>query len=68
MVVLDVYWNGNIILLIVSFIGKGESIWDQMTHEHPNGVVDRRNGDVAADSYHKYKEDVKLLKEIGVIQ
>lgn len=29
-------------------------------------VVDKTNGDVACDSYHKYKEDVKLLKDLGV--
>jgi hypothetical protein len=29
-------------------------------------VVDLSNGDVAADSYHKYKEDIELLKDLGV--
>lgn len=48
------------------YIGKGESMWDQMLHEHPEGVVDGTNGDVAADSYHRYREDVKMLKNIGV--
>ncbi|XP_066592658.1 myrosinase 1-like [Prorops nasuta] len=50
-------WNTN---------GKGPSIWDNFTHEHPYFVVDRSNGDVAADSYHKYNEDIDLLNEIGV--
>lgn len=37
-----------------------------MTHEHPEGVVDGTNADVAADSYHKYKEDVAMLKNCNV--
>lgn len=46
--------------------GKGPSIWDQYTHDHPEFVVDRSNGDIAADSYHKYEEDIKLIKSLGV--
>ena len=32
----------------------------------PNKIAGNENGDVACDSYHKYKEDVALLKTIGV--
>ncbi|XP_073957535.1 myrosinase 1-like [Choristoneura fumiferana] len=46
--------------------GKGESIWDRYTHEHPDWVFDHKNADVATDSYHKYKEDVKLIGDLGV--
>ncbi|KAL0128986.1 hypothetical protein PUN28_003993 [Cardiocondyla obscurior] len=46
--------------------GKGESIWDQWAHEHSDLIIDHSNGDVACNSYHKYKEDVQLLKSIGV--
>ncbi|EZA56631.1 Myrosinase [Ooceraea biroi] len=46
--------------------GKGESVWDRWTHEHPNFITDGSTGDVACDSFHKYKEDIQLLKEIGV--
>ncbi|XP_049938174.1 myrosinase 1-like [Schistocerca serialis cubense] len=45
--------------------GKGESIWDHMLHTKPNATSDGQNGDVAADSYHKYKEDVQLLVGIN---
>ncbi|KAG8064808.1 hypothetical protein GUJ93_ZPchr0004g38164 [Zizania palustris] len=29
-------------------------------------IVDRSNGDVAADSYHLYKEDVRIMKDMGM--
>ncbi|XP_049837916.1 myrosinase 1-like [Schistocerca gregaria] len=45
--------------------GKGESIWDRMTHENPEYGLGVGNGDVACDSYHKYKEDVQLLKALN---
>ncbi|XP_069695513.1 myrosinase 1-like [Periplaneta americana] len=45
--------------------GKGPNIWDTTTHKHPEFIKDGSNGDVAANSYFKYKEDVQLLKQIG---
>uniref|UniRef100_A0A1B6CXV5 Uncharacterized protein n=1 Tax=Clastoptera arizonana TaxID=38151 RepID=A0A1B6CXV5_9HEMI len=45
--------------------GKGESIWDRFVRQNPSPIKNNSTGDVAADSYHKYKEDVQLLKSVG---
>lgn len=50
----------------LKFSGKGPSIWDVKAHEK-DYINNNENGDVACDSYHKYKEDVRLLKDLGVI-
>jgi beta-glucosidase len=45
--------------------GRGPSLWDTFSHT-PGKTHDGETGDVADDSYHLYKEDVKLLKNLGV--
>lgn len=45
--------------------GKSPSIWDAFCKE-PNRVFDGHNGDTACDHYHRYKEDIQLMKEIGL--
>ena len=45
--------------------GKGLSIWDVFTHE-PGIVEDGSNGDVACDHYHLFREDVRLMAEMGI--
>src|SRR5260370_37418765 len=45
--------------------GKGESIWDRFSHT-PSKVKGAATGDVACDSYHRYKEDIALLKAMNL--
>jgi beta-glucosidase/6-phospho-beta-glucosidase/beta-galactosidase len=44
--------------------GRGLSIWDSFCAE-PGRIADGSNGDVACDSYHKWRQDISLLKEYG---
>ncbi|XP_059623548.1 beta-glucosidase 13-like [Cornus florida] len=46
--------------------GRGPSIWDTFTHEFPEKIADGSNGNVAIDSFHRYKEDVHIMKNLGV--
>jgi beta-glucosidase len=45
--------------------GKTPSIWDTFTHEK-NRIRDNRNGDTACDHYHRYKEDLQIMAEMGI--
>ncbi|KAK9139345.1 hypothetical protein Scep_009026 [Stephania cephalantha] len=44
--------------------GRSPSIWDTFTHQ--GKMSDKSTADVAADGYHKYKEDVKLMSDMGL--
>lgn len=46
--------------------GKGPSIWDEFTHSHPEKIKDGQNGDIAANSYEHYLDDVEALKNLNV--
>ncbi|KAJ8459126.1 hypothetical protein OPV22_032052 [Ensete ventricosum] len=35
--------------------GRGPSIWDTFTHDHPEAIADRSTGDVPIDFYHRYE-------------
>ncbi|MDT8862943.1 GH1 family beta-glucosidase [Alkalihalobacillus sp. MEB130] len=45
--------------------GRGPSIWDTFS-KTPGKVVNGDNGDVACDSYHRYEEDIQIMKELGI--
>lgn len=45
--------------------GKSLSVWDVFCKEEGK-IYGGQNGDIACDHYHKYKEDVKLMKELGI--
>lgn len=44
--------------------GRGESIWDVYAHT-PGRIVDGGNADVADDDYHRYPEDIALMRALG---
>ncbi|XVE64323.1 hypothetical protein DITRI_Ditri07aG0092300 [Diplodiscus trichospermus] len=46
--------------------GKGPSVWDTFARKYPERIVDHSTGDVAVDFYHRYKDDIKLMKKIGL--
>ena len=45
--------------------GGGRSIWDTFCHS-PGKIAYGDHGDIACDSYHRYAEDIGLLKKLGV--
>ena len=45
--------------------GRGESIWDRFAHT-PGKVLAGDTGDVACDHYHRYREDVAIMAELGL--
>jgi beta-glucosidase len=45
--------------------GKGPSIWDTFSHV-PGMIFENQNGDVACDHYHRYRDDVGIMAELGL--
>ena len=45
--------------------GRGPSIWDTFAHT-PGTVANGDPGDVACDHYHRYPEDIALMRELGL--
>ncbi|WP_029215407.1 GH1 family beta-glucosidase [Kallotenue papyrolyticum] len=45
--------------------GRGESIWDRFCQQ-PGAIEDGSSGAVACDHYHRWREDIELMRELGV--
>ncbi|MGA7147826.1 MAG: GH1 family beta-glucosidase [Microbacterium sp.] len=45
--------------------GRRDSIWDAFSRV-PGAVINADNGDVACDHYHRYADDVALMKSMGL--
>ena len=45
--------------------GKGKHVWDIYTKQ-PGHVYENHTGDVACDHYHRFREDVAIMKEMGL--
>ncbi|HCR71684.1 MAG TPA: beta-glucosidase [Anaerolineae bacterium] len=45
--------------------GRGESIWDRFSHT-PGKTLDGDTGDVACNHYHLWRDDIKLMKGLGL--
>lgn len=45
--------------------GRGESIWDRFSHT-PGKIRNGHTGDMACDHYHRWREDLQLMKAIGL--
>jgi beta-glucosidase len=45
--------------------GKGPSVWDTFAHL-PGKIIDGSTGDVAADHYHRYADDIALIASVGL--
>jgi beta-glucosidase len=46
--------------------GRGESIWDRFAKSEPTRIKDGSNGDLACDHYHRWREDIALMKKLGM--
>ncbi|MCF7942762.1 MAG: beta-glucosidase [Spirochaetia bacterium] len=44
--------------------GRGRSIWDTFSHI-PGSIIDGTSGDIACDHYHRYREDIALMRQLN---
>src|SRR5690242_12938360 len=45
--------------------GRGPSVWDMFCRKE-GAIFGGHSGDVACDHYHRWREDVRIMKEMGL--
>jgi len=45
--------------------GRGPSVWDVFCRDHPEKIFEGATPDMACDHYHRFREDVREMREIG---
>ena len=45
--------------------GRGRSVWDTFC-DQPGKIVDGSSGTIACDHYHRYPQDIALMRDLGV--
>jgi beta-glucosidase len=45
--------------------GRGRSIWDIYSHT-PGNILNDDNGDVACDHYHRWRDDIALMRQLNL--
>lgn len=45
--------------------GRGSSVWDEFCRR-PGAIAEGHSGERSTDHYHRYKEDVALMKDMGL--
>ena len=46
--------------------GKGPSVWDDFCHDPAGHIRYGDTGDIACDVYHRFREDIALMKKLGI--
>jgi len=50
----------------VSEDGRGRTVWEKYAEERPGFIQDNVKPDIACDHYHRWREDIELMKKLGV--
>ena len=50
----------------VSEDGRGRTVWEKYAQERPGFIQDNAKPDIACDHYHRWREDIELMKKLGV--
>ncbi len=50
----------------VSEDGRGRTVWEKYAEERPGFIQDNAKPDIACDHYHRWREDIELMKKLGV--